>query len=556
MACQIDILHISGVGSPLTSVVVTGSVVDCADGIEGSNLEVSLSCRSAADPDARKVLADVHPAGSWVADFRQPLTDCGCGGAVFVGARCLANPSCVATPVAASLPCDDCPRSPFIAADDVNLPTVAVRCDLDGSALVEIGFKFFNDTAAFVQARVNAGPGGTVVTQDAPFVGPGGSAQVLALLRYDPIATPLPAPFVEYVALNGFVLLSCPPVPIPVPQLPACEPSPCAQSVVLQVTDAAGQEVQVSGVNAQLCLLAGSYTLTVVSPAPQPGVIAYSWSEGGTLVNPQPNGPALSVVVADGQTRDMSVTVEKQGCPTPSGSAVLKGCVLDCDVSLLLDLRDEAGAAVALNAGCVPAGNYTAQAVGPVEPPWDFAWTLNGQPQIANTSSVFPFSLATDEAAAITVTATAPGCAGKTSSLSVTACGPPPPPPPPNCGTALLAIIGLLLLGGVSLIAAICLGIFPLAVASAVTVLVGLVFLGLWFFFCRHTTACTTLQTARCLLIYAGLIFLLAAVALSWLTGLACGIPTGLAAVGWFGLASLITDMMALQGCSIKPCLL
>lgn len=555
MACSIEIQQIIGAGSPLAKIVVIGTAEDCPDGVEGSNLEVTLSCRSADDPDARVVMADTHPAGSWLAEFLPPLPNCGCGGPVFVTARCLARDGCEAVPVATEIACDTCPQAPF-SDDDVNPVTIEATCDFDGTVLVKIVFTFFNDTSLFLAARVNPGPGGSVVTQIPTFVTPGSTGGVQqALLRYDPAVTPIPAPFIEYVNFDGFTLLNCPPVTIDVPALPACEPSECPTTVVLEVTNSVGQVVQVSGNNAQLCLLPDEYTVSVVQPAPQSGDCTYDWSLDGSLVSPQPGAPQLDVSVGAGQTREVTVAVRKGDCPAPSAEAELIGCVIDCDLDLVLDLRDANGAAVALDQGCIPPGTYTAEAVGPVEPPWDFAWMLNGAPQITSTTDSFDFTLGPGETANVSVTASAPGCEAKTEAIGATGCTPPANGDNFGCGALLLGAIGLMLGGAATLIAGICFGSLPVVIVGAAGLVIGLLMLALWFYWCRKHTACATLQTARCLLFYAGLLFAVAAIVLSLSSGLACGIPAAVSAFGWAALSTLITDAMLIKGCTVKPCL-
>ena len=231
-----------------------------------------MSCRSADDPEPKTKVVDVLPSGLWIAEFLPPLPSCACDGEVFVTAQCRTGEMCAAVPFQGTLPCDTCPKVDFDSGDDVGLPIVTVECDIDGSALVKITFSWTNNTPNFVQARVDPGPGGVVVTSDAPFLGPNSSATVTVLLRYDPQLVPQPSPFVEFVRLSDFSVLACPPQFIPIGILPECLDTGCPLIAAVEVTDAAGNVVQVSGPNAVLCLLPGEYTLTVVSPLPQPGM--------------------------------------------------------------------------------------------------------------------------------------------------------------------------------------------------------------------------------------------------------------------------------------------
>jgi hypothetical protein len=551
MACLVEIHSAIGVGSPLAQIVIFGRVEDCPKSFEGGNLEVTLSCRSAEDPEPKTKVVDVLPSGLWIAEFLSPLLGCACGGEVFVTARCLTDEMCAAAPFLGTLPCDTCPKVEFDAGDDVGLPVVAVECDIDGSALVKINFSWTNDTPNFVQARVNPGPGGVVVTSDVPFVGPNSSAMVTVLLRYDPQLVPQPSPFVEFVRLSDFSVLACPPHVIPAGTLPECADTGCPLMVAVEVTDAAGNGVQVSGPNAVLCLLPGEYTLAVVSPLPQPGM-EFWWSEGGELIPPVVSQPSITVQLAGGTPREFSVSVDVPNCPNPSAMAELVGCVINCDTTVDLKLRDLQGLAVP-TAGCVPPGNYMVHAVGPVEPPWDFEWNENGTTSISQTASAYPLTVIPGGGHSVQVTASAPGCGDKTAVLNILGCE-EPADDSASCGTFLLATLGLLLVGLIALVAGICLGSTPTIVAGVVATAVALILFGIWWYYCSKTTSCTTLQTARCLLIYAGLLFFAIGLLLYFVSGTACGIATILTNVGWFGLATFIEDVMTLKGCPKKTC--
>lgn len=73
MACNIEIFDAFGSGEPLDKITVTGHIEECADGIDGSNLEVALSCRSVDDPQATKRTGDINSVGNWEAVFH-PLS--------------------------------------------------------------------------------------------------------------------------------------------------------------------------------------------------------------------------------------------------------------------------------------------------------------------------------------------------------------------------------------------------------------------------------------------------------------------------------------------------
>lgn len=551
MACLVEIHSALGVGSPLAQIVVTGKAEDCPESFEGGNLEVTLSCRSADDPEPKTKVVDVLPSGLWIAEFLPPLPSCACGGEVFVTARCRTGEKCAAVPFQGTLPCDTCPKVDFNAGDDVGLPGVTVECDIDGSALVKITFDWTNDTPNFVQARVNPGPGGVVVTSDAPFVGPNGSATVTVLLRYGPQFVPQPSPFVEFVRLSDFSVLACPPHVIPIGTLPECVDTGCPLMAAVEVTDAVGNVVQVSGPNAVLCLLPGEYTLTVVSPLPQPGM-EFWWSENGNLFPPVVSQTSITVQLAEETTREFSVSVDVPNCPNPSAVAKLVGCVINCDTTVALELRDLQGLAVPTT-GCVPPGDYMVHAVGPVEPPWDFEWNENGTTSTSQTASAYPLTVIPGSGHSVQVTASAPLCGDKTAVLTILGCE-KPADDSAGCGAFLLATLGLLLVGLIALVAGICLGNPPAIVAGVIATAVALILFGIWWWLCSGTTSCTTLQTARCLLIYAGLVFFAIGLLLLFVSGTACGITAILTNVGWFGLATFIEDVMTLKGCPKKTC--
>ncbi|MBW2467428.1 MAG: hypothetical protein JRF02_09020 [Deltaproteobacteria bacterium] len=166
MACNINIINVFGSGEPLNIITVVGNVQDCPAGIDGSNLEVELSCRSANDEGSIKQTADINSVGNWEATFQAPFSLCTCNGQVFVKARCLSVEGCEAEPFNDIIKCDDCPSFNFDGTEDISATTVVAECDVDGSVLVKIKFKFRNDTGLFTKAGVNCGPGGTLVSQD------------------------------------------------------------------------------------------------------------------------------------------------------------------------------------------------------------------------------------------------------------------------------------------------------------------------------------------------------------------------------------------------------
>lgn len=418
--------------------------------------------------------------------------------------------------------------------------------------LVKINFNFFNDSGLFTQARVNCGPGGTKVSGDEPFVGPNAPAPVSAVCRYNPAITPVPAPFVEFVNLSDFKVRGCPPVAIAVPPLPECENIGCALSTVLEVADSDGNVVIADGPDAVLCLLPGKYTITVVSPISQPSQ-QYSWFKNNVLIQPSETGESLTIDLGEGDTPTLSVIILREGCPALTGSVKLKGCVIDCSGDLNFVLRDDQNNVVNSNQTCIPAGDYTLQVDGLSEPPWDFQWNANGNTSTTNTSSEFPFTIGPGEGLSIEVVASAPLCDDKSKLVTFLGCE-KSIDDKPSCAAMLLAAIGLLISGAILIIIGICTGTGLSTVAGTVLAAVGAILLGLWFWFCRKTTSCAVLQQVRCLLFYAGAIFGFFALLLSWLSGIACGLPAILSSLGWFGIQALVTDVMIAKGCDVESC--
>jgi len=558
MTCNINIIDVFGNGEPLNSITVVGNVQDCPPDIDGSNLEIELSCRSANDEGSIKLIADINSVGNWEATFQAPFSMCTCNGQVFVKARCLSVEGCEAEPFNDIIKCDDCPSLNFDEGDDITSTTVLVECDVDGSVLVKIKFKFFNDSGLFTQARVNCGPGGTPVSMDSPFVGPLGpnstNELVSAICRYDPAITPVPAPFVEFVNLPDIVR-SCPPVAIPVPPLPNCENAVCPSSAVIEIKGSDGNVVIVDGPNAVLCLLPGLYTATVVSPLPQPS-IQYFWSQDGTLTMPLITEQSITIDLGEGESPTLSVAIVLQDCPPLTGSATLTGCVIDCDVDLTFVLRDDQNNVVDINQPCIPPGDYTLHAEGPVEPPWDFQWKVNGTISVTNTTSQFPVPITSDESVSIEVIASAPRCDDKAQVVTFIGCEKKTTDDDdkPGCATLLNAAIGSLIAGAILIIIGVCTGNPWVLWGGVALTAAGIVLLGIWLWLCSKSTACDVLQKARCRLIYAGWLFLLVTFALALLSGIACGVPAILSSIGWFALSSLITDLMAAKGCEIKSC--
>lgn len=561
MACSIIITSVTGSGTPLDGITVAGTYEDCPPDFDSgdSNIEVRLSCRAADDPDAAIAFADTYPGGNWRAHFAGPLTDCACGGSVFVSARCLANDDCAAIPFEGAIPCDDCPKQPFSDDDDVDRPTITAVCDPDGTVLVTVVFDFFNDAAVPIRARINPGPGGMVVTEDSVPTAPGTSTEVKVVLRYDTTQTPDPGPWVEYLRQPGNVLMDCPPLFVLLPVLPDCRNAPCPVTSVLEVRGSDGTVYPVSGPNAVACLMPDTYSITVLSPS-QAFVDNYFWYNQNGILPPaeQPNGPTLQRQVTDGSMEEILVSVDPIGeCPPLPDSVILEGCVINCDAPIVITLVNDSGEQFSLDADCVPAGQYTVTVVGLEEPPWDFRWFVDGVQDTTQTSSALPVSVGADADVDIRVEVLAPGCRTRDRQLSLTGCDPGGGTDGGGslkCAALLWSAISLLVAGVILAVVGQCTDnakAFGLGIGALVA---GIVAFGFWAWWCTKSTACDTLHKARCTLIALGWTAFVIGLILGITEGLACGIGSILAFGGWQAMAGYLKDVATAKGCEDKTC--
>lgn len=559
MTCEIKINSVNGVGTPLTKVVVSGIAQDCPDSFEGGNLTVTLSCRSSEDPDPMSQTVSVLSTGLWVAEFDAPLPNCNCGGDVWVTAKCLTGEMCAAPPFDGKIGCDDCPEV-FVDQDDDIDTSLVITCDMDGSALVKIEYKWINTSQEILAARVNPGPGGTTVTGSMPFTFPTDPNWVhgWAILRYDPQTTPNPTPFFEFVRLDLSVL-ACPPILIDVATLPECEVGICPTVAVIEVCDSAGDTVQVDGNNAVLCLLPGDYTLKVVSPIAQPGVEFY-WSDDDGLISPVISQQEITVQVAEGSIEPYYVSVTVPGCPPPSDGVELKGCVINCETGLFLELRNLSGMAVPTSS-CVPPGDYLVHAVGPIEPPWDFKWTENGVQSNVETSAAYPLTVVSGSGHAVEVEINAPGCENKTAGLTFSGCDAMKPDPvSPLCGVLTYAIgvaFGLALI--ITLLALALQFCTNVPVPTFVWYLVGaawavvLILIGLSYFLCKFIEICPCLSKCDWLTI-AWMGLLIGGIFALYLEG-CCKAWMLAVAIGML-LSALVSFIMWIAECKPSKCLI
>lgn len=552
MACNIVIDGVFGLGQPLDRIRVAGTVEDCATDVEGNSVLVRLSCRSADGPFQQR-FATVDHEGKWQAIFPVPLQNCECGAQVFATANCTSEPDCSAAPFSGEIRCVDCPALSFdLSGDDVGFLEVRTECDSDGTALVFIRFFVTNNTSNLVHLSINCGAGGSKVSGGTTGFTPGSSGEMDSVCRYNPAITPNPQPFVEFFNVD-FTPRGCPPFPIPVPTLPTC-PAECPTTVVVEVRNGEGNPLDPETV---LCMLPGTYTVEVVSPAIIPGIV-FSWSLNGAL-QPGETGATLTLSIGPGQEIDLSVVVAIPGCPPLSRGIDLEGCIGDCSEDLELQVRNSLGQTVDPDQPCLAAGTYTIEAISPTGPGWEFTWVIGG---VVDTSTDLPeneVALGAGASIAVEVTAVGNGCPPKQADVELRGCGGGGDDDGGGsfgCDGLLISAITLAIIGAILIVVSVCFGPPSLEAVGAVMLITGGVLFIIWLIFCQALTSCEVLERLRCLLARLAVLALLAAIVLGLIQGFACGLAAGLAGVGWGGLAQLLSDIMVRKGCEIGTCLL
>jgi hypothetical protein len=551
LACNIVIEGVFGLGQPMDTIRVAGTVEGCASDVEGNSVLVGLSCRSSDGPFQER-FATVDHEGKWQAIFSAPVQNCECGAEVFATARCVSEGDCTAEPFLGEIKCVDCPALSFdLSGDDVGFLDVRTECDSDGTALVFIKFFVTNNTQNLVHLSINCGPGGTKVSGGSTGFTPGSSGEMESVCRYNPAITPNPQPFVEFFNVD-FTPRGCPPFPIPVPTLPEC-PAECPTTVSVEVRDSDGALVDTEAV---LCLAPGSYTVEVISPAIIPG-IQFTWSVDGVL-QPGATGSTFTVSVGAGQDVDLSVAVSIPGCPPLSLGVELQGCVIDCSEDLVLEVRNSQGQVVDLGQPCLAAGTYTIEAIAPTGPGWEFTWEIGGVIDTTTNQSQNDVDLGAGATVPVGVTAVGDGCPPKQADIELQGCGDGGDDDGGffSCDGLLISAISLLIAGAVLVVISSCFGPPALEAVGAVMLIAGGVLFINWLIFCQAFTSCAVLERLRCLLAWLAILALLAAIVLTFSEGFACGLAAALAGIGWGGLAQLLSDIMVNKGCEIGTCIL
>lgn len=555
MPCNVEIDAVFGLGQPMDTIRVIGTVEDCPTDVEGNSVQVGASCRSPDGP-FEEVFASVDYEGKWEALFPMPVDGCECGSEVFVTAQCATQSDCAAEPFQGEIHCVECPDLSFGTDDDVGLLDVQFECDSDGTVLVQISFEVTNTTGDLIHVVVNCGPGGTSVSGGAFGFLPGSSGSVEVICRYDPAATPSPQPFVEFFD-SDHERHGCPPVPVPVPPLPDCSEGGCPTTVTLEVQDSEGEIIDVDEI---LCLTPGDYSIEVTEPF-NPD-LAYTWSVDGTQ-QPNATDPAFTVTVGPEEELTVSVVVDHpdEVCDPLSAAVDLEGCVLDCSEDLAVEVRDSQGDLADLNQPCLSPDTYTLEVTAPLGPGWDFEWVINGTVDTGTTAPEYEIDLGAGEDVTVEVIADGPGCPPQSAEIELEGCG------SGNggngngggffgCAELLVTAISLLIVGAILTVVGVCTGSAPLIVAGGAVFGVGVLLFALWAFFCQAFTSCGVLENLRCLLNWLAALAAALGILLLFLQDPACGIAALIASGSWAGAAGLLTDIMVQKGCTIGTCFL
>jgi hypothetical protein len=228
--CEIEITHVTGMDTPLSSIVVLGSVERCQPTLEGESIKVQLSCPSetvaARDPagEFQGIFVDANEIvfvdrTNWYALFsRTSISDCRCNGQVFVKAECLSDPDCEATFEVEALQCVECPDV-FLEEDIFTRK----ECNADGTATATFSRTVENNTANDVIVEFFPGHPEAELdppNQDTSFTVVRTDSRFLTVsFKYPTLSSPTPYIVIRDIQGN---ILGCPPVPIDIGSMPAC----------------------------------------------------------------------------------------------------------------------------------------------------------------------------------------------------------------------------------------------------------------------------------------------------------------------------------------------
>lgn len=553
MACNVVIIDVKGLGTPLNAIKITGFAEECkADPFKNIvSVKVGISCVSKDGP-FQEIIVEVDDNGEWVAIF-QNLGRCACDSEIFVTAVCNNDENCIADPISKIIKCIKCPSVTFgSASDDVAQPQI-IQCDTDGTVLVFIHFNVFNPSSVDIAVSVNCGLGGTSVAGGTFIVPQGGSLFVDSVIcRYDPSITPVPSPFIEFFDVADNTPLDCLPVPIQIGTLPDCE-DVCPNMVVIEVKDSDGNIIDPEGVQ---CLPSDEYTISVIIPANVPGM-TYTFSINGVVEQFGIN-PDFIVQVDSNVEIEVTVSVFSSiDCPNPSNAVILKGCADNCDQELIINVRNTLGQVIDPNE-CLDPGTYTIQVTSPNGSNWSFAWVINGVQDNTTNAAEYIINLNSGDNITISVTAEASGCQDKIKEIALNSCG--------NngdgnggggifsCNGLLIAAITLLISGSILIITGTCTGVVPLTVAGGITVAIGFILLGLWAWLCKKFTSCSVLNKLRCLLNWLALIAAIIGAIGVGSGSVACGLTAIATGGSWALIAQFLTDVMVKKNCEITSC--
>jgi hypothetical protein len=464
MACIITITSVTGVGSPLASVHVTGTATPGGCG----TVKVTLQCSGAA---TATLAVPVDAGGNWTADFTSLANlQCSCGKLYTVFAECSDAAGCKTSQVRGELPCPQ-PGCPTAV-----VTVTPLGCNADGTRNVQL-------------ATVITGTG-TIVTQWD--FGNGSLGAASALLSYSSSTTYIP-PGPYTATLNVIVPTGCPPAAIVT--VGPLDPCPTACPTVSL------------GVNVVGCAGGGGATATatfIATLSPPLAGCTYHWNfgDGATTTT---SVPTVTHNYATSGTFAASVAVVCGPiCVTPMGITVtVNPCcpILDTVTPTLT--------------GCVrasPASVATVTWVAATIPPGSagtFLWQYSDGMTATTVAPSHTRTYDTTGTQSVTVTYTpsVPGCPQTSVSNSVvvpacsddgsTACG---------VSAILIAALAALVLGAVLIgaVATFCLGL-PLpgwywtavaAAAATIALVILITYILCWLGWCPCLTKCDWLKIA------------------------------------------------------------
>ncbi len=235
--CNITVEPVIGIGIPLTSLRIVGTVDDCAEPFEGAQVEVAISCDSIDGEFTSWTGASSLSPGNWEIIFPIQDESCRCGGTVFVTARCVTDEECVVPAFSADIQCIECPIISLAGIDDdVGPQPVRWKCNSDGSVSVTIDIEIENTTSRFIEAELDCGPDGVPEQKSSIGITPGGIGTFTNVCRYPTPISPKPVVSIFLGQGPDREPSGCPPFVVPVDSIPECQPpEDCPEILEVQI---------------------------------------------------------------------------------------------------------------------------------------------------------------------------------------------------------------------------------------------------------------------------------------------------------------------------------